>query len=61
MEILIFLCVVVVYLFPSVLAQHRKHANLTPIVLVNIFFGWTIGGWFIALIWATTSNTKVVK
>ena len=27
-------------------------------LLVNAFFGWTLIGWIVALIWAYTSNTR---
>jgi hypothetical protein len=30
----------------------RRHRNLLPIILVNIFLGWTFVGWIVALIWA---------
>lgn len=49
----------VAYLLPALIASQRKHANSTPICLVNILFGWTLLGWVVALIWATTSNVKV--
>ena len=49
----------VAYLFPAILASSRKHANSTPICLLNIFLGWTFIGWIAALIWSTTANVKV--
>lgn len=48
-----------IYLIPLLVAVQRKHSNKTPIILVSIFFGWTIIGWIIALIWATTDNTNL--
>lgn len=30
----------------------RKHPNVLPMVMVNIFLGWTIIGWIAAFIWA---------
>lgn len=48
----------IVYLFPAIIASSRKHANSTPICLLNIFFGWTVLGWIGALIWSTTANVK---
>lgn len=46
------------YFLPSVVAVNRKHKNRTPIILVNIFFGWFVVGWIVALIWAFTANTE---
>ena len=43
---------------PIIIAVVRKHSNMTPIILVAIFFSWTIVGWVIALIWAFTDNTN---
>lgn len=48
----------VVYLIPAIVASQRKHQNATPICLVNILLGWSVLGWIVALIWATTSNVK---
>ena len=41
---------VLVYFFPSMVA--RKNGNLIVILLVNFFFGVSLVGWVIALIWA---------
>lgn len=46
---------VAVYFMPAWIAACRNHRNATPILLTNLFFGWTGFGWFIALIWAFTS------
>lgn len=55
-EVIYFLFVVVAYMFPSIIAFKRRHKNFLPIVLVNFFLGWTLLGWFICLVWSTTSN-----
>jgi len=41
-----------IYFLPSIKAFKRKHKNKVPILLVNIFFGWSLLGWVIALVWA---------
>lgn len=46
--------ILVIYFLPTLIAQKRKHKQYQPITLVNLFFGWTILGWFIALIWAVS-------
>ena len=40
------------YLLPTYEAWKRKHPNLTAIALVNLFLGWSIVGWVIAVVWA---------
>jgi len=42
----------VIYFIPSIVANGNNHKNTTPIVILNIFLGWTFIGWVIALIWA---------
>lgn len=44
-----------VYFIPTVVASTRKHHNYNAIFLVNLFFGWSVIGWFGALIWASTN------
>jgi hypothetical protein len=42
----------VLYFLPAVVAYSRHHHQLVPILLINLFFGWTVLGWIGALIWA---------
>ncbi|MCE9560414.1 MAG: superinfection immunity protein [Planctomycetes bacterium] len=44
------------YFFPSIIAMFRKHPNIAPILVVNIFLGWSIVGWVVALAWAFTAQ-----
>lgn len=41
-----------VYLAPAILAAMLRHRHALWILAVNIFLGWLIVPWFIALIWA---------
>ena len=41
---------VLLYFLPTIIARDKPDA--TAIFLVNLLFGWTIIGWFVALIWA---------
>lgn len=43
-----------IYLIPSFVASGKKHA--AGIVVLNIFFGWSLIGWVAALIWALCSE-----
>jgi len=42
-----------IYFLPWIIANYRKHPNSTPILLINLFLGWSFIGWFVALIWST--------
>lgn len=40
------------YFTPYLIARKNKHKNKTAIGVINTFFGWTVIGWFVALIWS---------
>lgn len=55
---MVVLCLLlVVYCVPSIVARKKKYYQ--GILLLNMFFGWTIVGWVGALIWAVSSPDKV--
>ena len=39
-----------VYFLPALIAALRRHHNQNAIFLTNLFFGWTVIGWVVALI-----------
>lgn len=41
-----------IYFFPTINAYHAKQKNTDAIFAVNLFFGWTLIGWVVALIWS---------
>ncbi len=49
------------YFLPSIIAYSRKHRNAGAITVLNLFLGWTLIGWIIAIVWSATSTrpTKV--
>jgi len=52
---MIFLTIVaLLYFLPTILASNRGH-DVAPILLLNLFFGWTIIGWWALLLWALLS------
>jgi Superinfection immunity protein len=53
MHFLIFLGVL--YFLPAIIAAARHTHNATGILLLNIFLGWTVAGWFVALLMALCS------
>ena len=40
------------YFLPSIVALARSKRDILSIFLLNLFLGWTLIGWIIALIWA---------
>jgi hypothetical protein len=48
------LLAVVMYFLPAIIAHNKR--DFAGIFLLNFFLGWTVIGWFIALIWACASD-----
>lgn len=46
----------VLYFLPTIIGRNKR--NCTAILVTNFFFGWTVIGWFVALIWATCKDSK---
>jgi len=40
------------YFLPFAIAFNKKRANAGAIFALNLFFGWTLIGWVLALVWA---------
>ena len=58
MLLLLFGASVGIYLVPTIIAYTRDHKNRLAITMLNIFAGWLVIGWIIALVWACTKDTK---
>lgn len=43
-----------IYFLPTIVALVRHKRNTLSIFLLNLFLGWTLAGWIIALVWAST-------
>jgi len=50
----------VMYFLPSIIALARNKRDLTAIVLLNFFLGWTMIGWIVALVWAVKTDVPMV-
>ncbi len=48
------LFLVLLYFLPSIIARDKRDA--AGIILLNVFLGWTVIGWVIALVWAITAE-----
>jgi len=58
MAVVLFLVALPLYLLPAIIAGARnKTSGTAGVVLLNIFFGWTLIGWLAAFIWACTGRT----
>jgi hypothetical protein len=42
----------VFYFVPSIVAFARSKRDVLSIFLLNLFLGWTLIGWIVALVWA---------
>lgn len=47
------------FFIPYYLAGARNHPNKYPILAINLFLGWSLIGWVIALVWALTVNPVI--
>lgn len=52
------LLVLLLYPLPSFVAAQRKHNAALDIIVVNLWLGWTIIGWIVALVWACNLNVE---
>jgi hypothetical protein len=46
-----------IYFFPSIIAGLNRKRNMAAIVMLNLFLGWTLLGWVVALVWAFMTET----
>ena len=45
-----------VYFMPTIVAMLAGHQNTLAIFILNLFLGWTLVGWVIALVWACSKT-----
>ncbi|MER7756949.1 superinfection immunity protein [Kitasatospora sp. NPDC097643] len=57
LALLIALPVLLLYFLPTVVAMARAVPNRGSVVVINIFLGWTLLGWVVALAMAARSKT----
>jgi len=48
------------YFLPTILAFARNKRDTAAILLLNLFLGWTMIGWVVALVWAVKTDVPVV-
>jgi len=54
MEILLIILAVFLYFIPSIVGKDKNNAG--AIFALNLFLGWTLIGWVVALVWALTKD-----
>lgn len=47
-----FVAAPLMYFLPTIEASIKKSPNITSIALTNLFLGWTLIGWVVAIAWA---------
>jgi hypothetical protein len=52
---------VVAYPLPAAIAFNRGHHNTLAISVLNVWLGWAVIGWFVALVWACTQTRKRIE
>jgi T4 superinfection immunity protein len=48
------------YFLPSIIALARNKRDTVAILLLNLFLGWSVIGWIVALVWACKTDLPVV-
>lgn len=59
MEIILLLAGLAFYFLPSFIGRHKS--NSSAIFLLNLLLGWTLIGWIVSLVWASTNDTPAPK
>jgi uncharacterized membrane protein (DUF485 family) len=47
------------YFLPFVIAFYKKRINTGAIFALNLFLGWSLIGWVIALVWALKAEHTI--
>ena len=55
----ILLCLTI-YMLPAGIGIIRSRSNAGAIFVLNLFLGWTLIGWVIALVWAVADDNKKI-
>ncbi len=54
--VFLYIPLVAIYHLPTSLAIYRKTDNALIVQIINVFLGWTIVGWVVALVMALSSK-----
>ena len=56
MEFIYIIILLAIYFLPFMVGYNKK--NATAIFILNLLLGWTLIGWVVALVWATTHEKE---
>jgi Superinfection immunity protein len=56
---LIPLLVIFIYFIPAAAAIIGHNPNVNGVFVMNLFFGWTVAGWVVALLWSLRRPTAI--
>ena len=51
---------IVMYFLPSIIALARSKRDTLAIFMLNLFLGWSVIGWIVALVWAVKTDVPLV-
>jgi len=52
------LLAIALYFVPAIVASRRRVTNENSVYVINLFFGWTLVGWVVALAMALRTSTE---
>ena len=58
-SLLFFLLAFAAYFIPYFVARANRKRNAEAIGMLNLFLGWTVLGWIIALVWASCQDAPL--
>jgi hypothetical protein len=58
MALTLFVVLAIPYFIPSIIAAIRKKDNQIAIFALNLFLGWSVIGWVVALVWAVAKDKQ---
>ncbi len=50
----------VLHFLPAIISGIRHTRNFVPILLINIFLGWTVIAWIIVLVWSLRDEPRYI-
>lgn len=58
-SLLLGILILAIYFLPSIIGYNHRNAN--SICLLNLFLGWTLIGWVVAIVWAVSNDKKEIE
>jgi hypothetical protein len=46
------------YFMPTIIAVMRDKRGVGAVALINFFLGWTVIGWLLTFVWASSGKTR---